>query len=322
MRTDVPLPIPVSGTVSVKDLAPTPAELMLAAGSVAFSSPVDAHKAFPDLFPSAEAARKGLDRSGSTTGHLPVSTLLTGECPPVLVPVTYQPAGERLKPRKALVTPERLVGLVEWLTNCLGVPVRLAVQRVHLTPDGRKAEAGKITNGYMAGAAVRLPGDPTGPLLVAEGPETGLSVWSATGYETWVALGGIANLMPPRSRQIVACRDDDNEHSPSDNRLRGAVRTWACRAAMWSRGAVDQAARTLQSVAVTPLADGPAGDAPSRGDGAERPARLKAVDHQHSTWRVVRAFSWTSIRGSGLWVGGLATTASQPSPGGTTGQPP
>ncbi len=34
--------------------------------------------------------------------------------------------------------------------------------------------------------------------------------------------------------------------------------------------------------------------------------------------RVVLAFSWTSIRGSGLWVVGLATTASQPSPGGTT----
>jgi putative DNA primase/helicase len=61
-----------------------------------------------------------------------------------------------------------------------------AVQRVHLTLDGRKAEgtAGrpvKVTNGVLAGAVVRLPGDPAGPLLLAEGPETGLSVWTATG---------------------------------------------------------------------------------------------------------------------------------------------
>ena len=77
-----------------------------------------------------------------------------------------------------------------------------AVQRVHLTRDAKKAEASpsrlpKQTNGVLRDAVVRLPGDPSRPLLVAEGPETGLSAWATTGYETWVCLGGIARLPRP-----------------------------------------------------------------------------------------------------------------------------
>lgn len=59
-----------------------------------------------------------------------------------------------------------------------------AVQRVHLGQDGGKISADemrarrwravKLTNGVGNGAAVRLPGDPAGPLLLAEGPETGV----------------------------------------------------------------------------------------------------------------------------------------------------
>jgi putative DNA primase/helicase len=86
------------------------------------------------------------------------------------------------------------------------------VQRVRLDEHGRKAADGKpakISNGVFPCAAVRLPGDPAGPLYLAEGPETGLTVWRATGCEVWIALGGVAKIEPPHSRHIVILADDD-----------------------------------------------------------------------------------------------------------------
>ena len=99
-----------------------------------------------------------------------------------------------------------------------------AVQRIYLGQDARKLEkpeldrrrlpAAKITTGPADGAAVRLPGPTTGPILLAEGPETGLSVWQATGHETWIALGQLAKLKPPAGRLVILCRDDDRKPKP------------------------------------------------------------------------------------------------------------
>lgn len=98
-----------------------------------------------------------------------------------------------------------------------------AVQRVYLTNAGckideaeieaRRLPAVKQTNGVMAGAWIKLPGDPKGPLQLAEGPETGLTVWRATGHETWIALGSVAKLSPPAGRNIIVCADDDPRHA-------------------------------------------------------------------------------------------------------------
>lgn len=106
-----------------------------------------------------------------------------------------------------------------------------AVQRIRLAPDAQKAASSvdnptKQTNGVLASAAVRLPGDPAGPLMLAEGPETGLSVWAATGHETWIMLGGMGGVAPPAGRRAVACRDDDPKHSPADRRLLKTVAEW------------------------------------------------------------------------------------------------
>lgn len=87
-----------------------------------------------------------------------------------------------------------------------------AVQHIRLTPDGHKADDGKpvkITVGVGSGAAVRIPGPMDGPLVLAEGPETGLSVWVATGHETWITLGSVTKAVPPAGRTLVVCRDDD-----------------------------------------------------------------------------------------------------------------
>jgi putative DNA primase/helicase len=112
-----------------------------------------------------------------------------------------------------------------------------AVQRVYLTSLALKIseeaakqrklpQSAKRSNGVLAGVAVRLPGAIDGPLLLAEGPETGLSVWAATGHETWIALGTLANLVVPSGRTVVVCRDDDKRFSPTDRKLTKTIQEW------------------------------------------------------------------------------------------------
>lgn len=108
-----------------------------------------------------------------------------------------------------------------------------ACQRIILQPNGqnrRRPDGGKIklTTGRLAGAAVRLPGTTDGPLLLAEGPETGLSSWAATGYETWITLGRMAgaDLPADKARTIVVCADDDPPDHPAAIALGEAVARW------------------------------------------------------------------------------------------------
>lgn len=66
-----------------------------------------------------------------------------------------------------------------------------AVQQI-LTTEGRKVgfENPKRTNGLMHGAAVRLGNaEAAGEVILVEGPETGLSIWQATGRPTYITLG-------------------------------------------------------------------------------------------------------------------------------------
>ncbi len=124
-----------------------------------------------------------------------------------------------------------------------------SVQRVHLTRDGTKigdAERGernlravKISNGVFSGVgvAVRLPGRADGPLLVAEGPETGLAVWASTGHETWIALGSAGKIEPPTGRRVVLLGDDNP--SREDRRLGVAERGVEKAMAEWQAKGVD-----------------------------------------------------------------------------------
>jgi putative DNA primase/helicase len=107
-----------------------------------------------------------------------------------------------------------------------------AVQRVYLDANaanllfsnGHKI---KLTRGPLKGAVARLPGPSDGPLLLAEGPETGLSAWSATQYETHIAFGSNCNhTQPPLGRRVVLCRDDDPVNSPADHTLNRLVAEW------------------------------------------------------------------------------------------------
>ena len=62
---DVPLPVPVDGTLSASDLAPSPTELMLAAGGIAFENSADAATAYSKFW-TPDAARQAAYRRSVT----------------------------------------------------------------------------------------------------------------------------------------------------------------------------------------------------------------------------------------------------------------
>ena len=105
----------------------------------------------------------------------------------------------------------------------------VAVQIIRVTRDGKKDDGrgpAKQSFGPVSRGVVRLPGRATGPLCFCEGVETGLSVWAATGYETWVLLGGLKRAadIGPRRRRVVLCRDDDKRTSPAAKVGKTAIR--------------------------------------------------------------------------------------------------
>jgi len=122
--------------------------------------------------------------------------------------------------------------LIVGLTDAEGT-VR-AVQRVILDAEGRKAQVDvqKPTSGMTAGLAVRLPGaGPSGPLVLAEGPETGMSVWAATGYETWISVGSVTRMTDilPTGRPIIVALDDHAVGDPAQVAMHKASIEWAAK---------------------------------------------------------------------------------------------
>lgn len=105
----------------------------------------------------------------------------------------------------------------------------LALQQVYLTKDGQKApldivkRTNKAVDGWATKAAVRLPGRE--PQILCEGVETALSVWQATGQQSWACLG-IANIgraPVPEGAAIVIARDGDAPGSKADRQIAKAA---------------------------------------------------------------------------------------------------
>ena len=69
------------------------------------------------------------------------------------------------------------------------------------------------------------PTDAPGPLLVAEGPETALTLWQATGYETWAVFGvsGWRTAPLPTDRDVILAPDRDAPSSKAGKAFRKAV---------------------------------------------------------------------------------------------------
>jgi hypothetical protein len=131
---DVVLPLAVTRLVRWVDVRPGVIGRMASRGLV-LSSAADAARIYPDLFPSAEAAKKALQRAGvhGHLGDIPLGILFLGECPAnQLVRVRYRPEGRGQQSRHALVTKDRLATLGVWLTEALGV--RVCVQATERDP--------------------------------------------------------------------------------------------------------------------------------------------------------------------------------------------
>lgn len=114
-----------------------------------------------------------------------------------------------------------------------------AVQRVFLKADGAPVteEDGKggrrkikRSRGPRYGGSVRFAGS-TRPnvLILAEGPETALSIWHATGMECWSTIGPThsVNLDPvPLDRIILVALDDDGRNAQVRKHTVAAIRRW------------------------------------------------------------------------------------------------
>ncbi|MDO9713769.1 hypothetical protein Q7A36_36000, partial [Paracraurococcus sp. LOR1-02] len=130
---DVLAPVPLATLTRWEDVAPGPVECMAARG-VVLASATDAARAYPDLFPTAEAAKKALQRSGCCGGDFgdkPLWVVPIGPCPrnpfcndlPDLVPVAYRPAGRGQQTRTAWAHADRLPTLRAWLKAAAGAPL-------------------------------------------------------------------------------------------------------------------------------------------------------------------------------------------------------
>lgn len=102
-------------------------------------------------------------------------------------------------------------------------------QRILILPDGSKApeDTRKPSFATIQGNPARFPSRTSGgPLCVAEGPESALSVWQATGFETWAVLGvaGFKVAPLPHSRKVVLCPDQDAPDSPAGRQFAAAVK--------------------------------------------------------------------------------------------------
>ena len=167
-------------------------------------------------------------------------------------PVAGSPAQAWLASRRITAWPGTGLGFLPALDNTLPDPLRLQIyspeypalvvwacaddgtitggQRILLDDAGKAAQTdpGKPSFGLLSGCPARFPardGTGDGPLLVAEGPETALTLWLATGYESRAVFGvsGWKTAPLPTDREILLAPDRDAAPSPAGIAFRKAV---------------------------------------------------------------------------------------------------
>jgi len=111
----------------------------------------------------------------------------------------------------------------------------VALHRTYLTDDGQKADVPTVkkltgTAGPLAGASIRLASPRGGVLGIAEGLETALAAWLASGVPTVAAYcaGALAGYVWPAGvKRLVIFADADEAGRKAANNLRvRALRAW------------------------------------------------------------------------------------------------
>ncbi len=131
-------------------------------------------------------------------------------------------------PRLRVRDPDR-PALVVWAMDGNGHAV--GGQRILIDADGRKAavEIPKPAFGTIGGAPARFPAagsvEKDAPLVIAEGPETALTLRSVTGLETWAVFGvsGWKRAPVPVDRVVILAPDRDAPGSPAGRAFRAAL---------------------------------------------------------------------------------------------------
>jgi hypothetical protein len=121
---DVVLPLELEELLDWQDLAPGPVERMACRGII-LASPADAAKAYPDLFPTVEGAKKAMQRAKTAQvdfGDIPLRRdILRGMSPKYLLSFQYRPSGRGQQTRTGWAAPgSDAEDVWRWLEDHLG----------------------------------------------------------------------------------------------------------------------------------------------------------------------------------------------------------
>jgi putative DNA primase/helicase len=127
VMTNAPLPIPAERLITAADLAPSPADFMMAAGGVSFENPADASTSYQHIWATREVAKKAMERHAKAIlGTNRNKEYLITVCPqdrregPSNVRVGYQLPGHGKRPSIAWVDLDLVSDPEAWLTERLG----------------------------------------------------------------------------------------------------------------------------------------------------------------------------------------------------------
>jgi len=144
LLTDVVLPVMVDALAPWAELRPTRRDHMALSGIV-LENAADMAACFPDLWPSAVAARQ--DRSRSVTNCY-YRDLYNSQMSHSSAEVTYRPAGPSHRARTARVDLARIPDPEAWLTNRLGPLACFEIR--HVEPTATEAPAPSETESLDA----------------------------------------------------------------------------------------------------------------------------------------------------------------------------
>jgi hypothetical protein len=177
-------------------------------------------KRVADAAQEAEDAQRaatvaGLQARAQDAAQSPAAAYLRGRGIDALPagPLAYLPP----VPGMAVLHPHR-PALVVWAQDDFGRV--MGGQRILICEDGSKApeDPRKPSFGKISGFPARFPARvENSPLCIAEGPETALAIWQATGFEVWAVLSvNFFETAPaPLDRQVILCPDCDAPDSPA-----------------------------------------------------------------------------------------------------------
>ena len=202
----------------------------------------EAWRGFPKDRPAQEieAARAREDRKKRDWNAAKVMAVIAGIRPAEGTPAAAYLAGRGvtdlpktglgwLPGSRDLPFRNRRVGaLLVWAIGDSGWPT--GGQRILVTPKGRPSgvKPRKSSFGQVGGSPARFPARPgkeAEPLVVAEGPESALSVRQVTGLECW-AVFGVTNFKSaplPAGRTVILAPDRDGRDSKAGREFRRAV---------------------------------------------------------------------------------------------------